>query len=65
MPTMSVELWDERGFTVLTTVNVICNEHQAQQLEKLKEIKRFLARKFPQGVSKNLPFELFKKYFLS
>ena len=64
MPNLTVELWDDHGRFVIATINVLCSEHQAQQLEQIKAIKRFLARKLPQGISRNMPYELFKKYFL-
>lgn len=63
MPDIQVKLWDDSGNTILTIIDVVCTEQQARQIEIWENIRRYPARKLPQGVGRHMTFEQFKKWF--
>jgi hypothetical protein len=66
MPQKDIDLWNDSGKYIVAQIRVQCNEPQARQIEKMiNDGVKFLGRKLPSGVSRNMTFIQFKKYFFS
>lgn len=66
MPQMNIDLWNDSGKYIVAQIRVQCNELQARQVERMINTGvKFLGRKLPSGVSRNMTFIQFKKYFFA
>ena len=66
MPKIDIDLWNDSSRYVVAQISVQCQEQEARRIEKMiGDGAKFLGRKLPSGVGRNMTFIQFKKYFLA
>jgi hypothetical protein len=65
MTTITLDLWNDSGTTVLSAIGVVCTEAEVRQLDRLLVTQRYRARRLPYGTGRHITFQQFKKFFLN